>query len=347
VRADLPVRLPLVCLACRTVTATVRNVNTLVLERTLRGADGEVEEGILRCANRACGRRYPILDGVPLLVPDPATYLGSELVGVVEGDFAPEAAALLALAGPDDAPYARLLEHLSIYLDAHWGDAAAPPPDGPAAPHGMAALAQRLAGRAGVRVDSAVELGASVGRGLAELASGAGLTVGIDLSFAALRRARRILRGDRVAYARRQVGRHYAPATLPPRPAVANVEVICGDALDPPLVPASFGRVAALNLIDVVHDPLGLLSVVDGLCAPGGEVLISSPYAWQSSHVGEAHRIGGSDPAGEVVRRLREGEGLGATYAIEDEADIPWALRRDARAAVSYSVHYVRARKRA
>jgi hypothetical protein len=36
---------------------------------------------------------------------------------------------------------------------------------------------------------------------------------------------------------------------------------------------------------------------------------------------------------------------LGSRYAIEDEAELPWILRRDARSAVSYCTHYVRARK--
>jgi hypothetical protein len=41
---------------------------------------------------------------------------------------------------------------------------------------------------------------------------------------------------------------------------------------------------------------------------------------------------------------LRDGE-LGARFEIEDEAELPWTLRRDARSAVAYCIHYVRARK--
>jgi hypothetical protein len=30
---------------------------------------------------------------------------------------------------------------------------------------------------------------------------------------------------------------------------------------------------------------------------------------------------------------------------IVEQADLPWTLRRDARTAVTYSIHYIRARK--
>jgi hypothetical protein len=36
---------------------------------------------------------------------------------------------------------------------------------------------------------------------------------------------------------------------------------------------------------------------------------------------------------------------LSMGYAIVEEAELPWALRRDARSVVTYRTHYVRARK--
>ncbi|MGN6106079.1 MAG: hypothetical protein ACTHU0_13310, partial [Kofleriaceae bacterium] len=74
-------------------------------------------------------------------------------------------------------------------------------------------------------------------------------------------------------------------------------------------------------------------------------ILLSSPYAWQSGIVDEHERIGGSDPAGALAEILRTGAGLGARYEIEDEAELSWTLRRDARSVVTYRVHYLRARK--
>jgi SAM-dependent methyltransferase len=133
------------------------------------------------------------------------------------------------------------------------------------------------------------------------------------------------------------IGRHYATATARTA-ALDNVTLACGDALDPPLIPGHYNRVVALNLLDSVRNPYQLLAVVDTLCAPGGEVILASPYSWQSSVVDEAHRFGGADPAA----ALREYLGR---YQIEDEAELPWTLRRDARSAATYCIHYLRARK--
>src|SRR5262245_44559807 len=188
----------LVCPGCRTRTPERLDVRTL--DRT-----GDV----LACA---CGRRYPIVDGVPIVLADPGAYMQSEITAIASAELAPEVAELLVADGPDDAPYPRLLEHLSIYMDAHWGDRADPPPDGPGA--GFATqLVPKLAARAAHRVELAVELGCSTGRMLAELARGAAHAVGIDLHHGALRRARRMLAVEPVRYARRTIGRHYAAAT--------------------------------------------------------------------------------------------------------------------------------------
>ena len=40
-----------------------------------------------------------------------------------------------------------------------------------------------------------------------------------------------------------------------------------------------------------------------------------------------------------------KGKGLSAAYRIEDEAELRWWLRKDARGAVIYDVHWLRARK--
>ena len=323
-----------VCPGCRTLTGDRLDVRTV-----------ERLGDLLVCE---CGRRYPIVDGVPIVLADPGAYLRDEIATVVERDLAPEVAAALASVGPDDAPYPRLLEHLSIYLDAHWGDRATPPPDGPGAGLAVGPVLERIAARAAHRVPLAVELGCSVGRVVAALAAGAEHVVGVDLHHGAVRRARRILAGEPLAYARRTTGRRSTAATIEAgADAVPDgrVTLLCGDALDPPLVPGMFDRVVALNVLDSVKSPRGLLAVADGLCAPGGELILTSPYAWASSVMADHERLDADDPAAALTAILREGTDLRARYAIEDEAELPWTLRRDARSAATYRIHYVRARK--
>jgi uncharacterized protein YbaR (Trm112 family)/SAM-dependent methyltransferase len=311
----------LVCPGCRTLSGDRLDVRTLD-----RSGD------VLACE---CGRRYPIVDDVPIVMGDSSAYLRSEIATIVERELAPEVAGLLVAGGPDDAPYPRMLEHLSIYLDAHWGDSATP-----AADFALAPFVERIA--ALPRVGIAVELGCSVGRVLAELP--AERAIGLDMHFGAVRRARRLLAGESLAYARREIGRHYSAATATGK-RTTDRELVCADALDPPLLPDIFDRVIALNLLDSVAHPRQLLSVIDGLCAIGGEIIVSSPYAWQSSVMGEDERFGGADPAAALRELLTGGIGLRARYRIEDESEISWTLRRDARSSVTYRTHYVRARK--
>jgi len=311
----------LVCPGCRTLSGDRLDVSTLD-----RSGD------VLACE---CGRRYPVIDEVPIVMNDAGGYLRNEIATVVERDLAPEAAALLVADGPDDAPYARALEHLSIYLDAHWGDRAAP-----SLGFALAPVIDKLA--ALPRVGLAVELGCSVGRVLAELP--AERAVGVDLHFGAVRRARRLLAGESLAYARREIGRHYTTATTTGT-RVGDRKLVCCDALDPPLLPDVYDRVIALNMIDSVAHPRQLLSVIDGLCKLGGEVIVSSPYAWQSSVMRDDERLGGADPAATVRAIFADGQNLRARYRIVEEAEISWTLRRDARSAVTYKSHYIRARK--
>jgi uncharacterized protein YbaR (Trm112 family) len=318
-----------VCPACR--TASEGRIDVRTLERT-----GD----ILSCE---CGRKYPIVDEVPIVMAHPHAYLRSEIATVVERELPPEVAALLVEGGPDDAPYARLLEHLSVYMDAQWGDRATPPGD-----FACEAIRQKIAERAHDRVDLAVELGCSVGRFISELAAGAFHVVGIDMHAGAIRRARRILDGERVPFGRRIAGRHYEPAVVDAGERALPADrhtLVCGDALDPPLIHGMFGRVVALNILDSVSQPRQLIDVMDGLCARGGEVIVTSPYAWQSTVMADSERLGGADPAAAVTRIFREGIDLRATYTIEDECDLVWALRRDARSTVTYRTHYLRARK--
>src|SRR5262249_60671861 len=97
-----------------------------------------------------------------------------------------------------------------------------------------------------------------------------------------------------------------------------------GAAPAPPLVPGVFGRVVALNLLDAVASPRQLLSVLDGLCRPGGEIIVSSPYAWQSSVMAEHERLGGGDPPPGPGPLFPGGGGVGTRGPIQGGGGRPW-----------------------
>src|SRR5262245_61033578 len=110
-QADLPQRLPLICPACRRLRERGRELWTVPLAAVLvQGDDAEVLEGSLRCENTACARFYPILDGIPILVADPAALLRAQPAALTA--LRPETLALLVSDSPDDAPLSQLAAHL-------------------------------------------------------------------------------------------------------------------------------------------------------------------------------------------------------------------------------------------
>ena len=64
-----------------------------------------VLEGVLRCDNAACQTSYPIVDGIPILVSDPAQLLCNQPAGLLLS-LRPETLALLVQGASDDAPVA-------------------------------------------------------------------------------------------------------------------------------------------------------------------------------------------------------------------------------------------------
>ena len=124
------------------------------------------------------------------------------------------------------------------------------------------------------------------------------------------------------------------------------MQLVCGDALDPPLAPDSFQRVASLNVMDAVQSAHQHLSVVDGLCVPGGEVVLSSPFNWQSGIVAEDGRLDAAGPSSCSTTCCKVAAGFCPVMPSAKVVRLRWRLRRDGRSAVSYFTHYLRAHKR-
>jgi len=299
----------LVCPSCRKHTERGLELHTVE-------ADGE---GLLRC--RGCARLYPVIDGIPVLLRDLSQ---ADHFGLLAALGPPQSLAALGSAGPDDSALPHMLEQLSTYLET-WRT-------------GFEAVAAKLRERP--RVGLVLELGCGVGRALFELAQKADAVVGLDRSGSLLRAARVLLRGEELPYASKLAGRSHARASVLAPAAAANVGLVCADALDPPFSPGSFDRVAALNLLDNVRSPRALLHHLHQLAAPGGEILLSSPFSWRDGIVDEPERLPGPDPAASLRKEV---QALG--WTVEDEADLPWTLRRDARSETVYQVYFMRARR--
>jgi SAM-dependent methyltransferase/uncharacterized protein YbaR (Trm112 family) len=369
IRADTITRL-LVCPACRQGAEAHA---LAVREAVERG--GEVLHGVLGCTG--CGRLYPVLDGIPVVVRDARAYFESEVVAAFAREDLPEAVAgLVAAALPDEAPVNRDRELVSSYCDAHYGEMiakrGAEPGEERPQPRGLNELIARLPqdpprsrpGSAGRRAEAAgpehtddgpaLDLGCGAGRAALELGLRTRHALGVDLSFALLRKARAALAGE-VKFPLRRSGRVYREVRADTsRLRGSRAEFVAADALDPPFRAETFALVVAWNVFDSVRVPLMLLGQADALLRPGGELHLASPYAWRSSVTEEGEAPGalsdhaplGGDGASAVRKLLAGAPPLQLQYSVvSDEDSVPWTLRRDARTHQVHRAHYVIAKK--
>ena len=203
----------------------------------------------------------------------------------------------------------------------------------------------------------AVEAGCSVGPDLRTLRRHARHVIGLDLFLPALRVAHAHLRGQPVEVPVREEGHMFsraaAPLRLPPAP---GIDLVCGDALDPPVRPGSADMVLSVGLLDTVPDPLLLIQRLDALLRPGGLMLLASPFNWEDTLTPPARQLGGAN--GSFLDRLGSEQALEGIltgvfpglshggYEVAETANARWRFADYARCEVTHDVYLIAAHKR-
>jgi SAM-dependent methyltransferase len=295
-------------------------------------------QGILECAAEECGARFPVIDGVPVLVADLPRFLNEAGVYLLaREDLWSPVADLFGSQVPPGSWFDATRQHLSGYVRDHWGgfdptDRAEPAP-------GQAwALARAALAVAGTVAGPAVELGAAAGgvtRALAEQLNTA--VLGLDLSAPLVRFAARALRGGNLRYPLRLSGTAYAEReiTVPPSRG-GSCDYWIADAIVPPLAPGCAGLVVALNLLDCVADPVALLRAAAALLRPGGHLLLCTPFDWSTAATPVEGWVGArsaATAAPDLARWAQERCGL---EVVARSAEQAWAVRVHARATMQY-----------
>ncbi len=308
---------------------------------------------MLRCANGDCQREFPILDGIPLIIADLRRYVSEQLLSInARQDLSADLESVLGdCCGPGSA-YDVLRQQISAYGFDHYGDLD-PRRDENDRPGAVVELLKRcLALVDKPPAGPVIDLGCSVGRTTFELAERLDRPVlGIDLNFAMLRLASRVLRHGQVRYPLRHLGLVYDLREFSASFAHAkNVDFWACDLIAPPFRDDLFAAASSLNVLDCVAAPQQALSSLARILAPGGLTWIASPFDWSPSATAFGQWLGGhsqrgeSGGASEIVLRdlLTPGAHPAATPGLRivaEEASLPWRVRSHARSTVEYRVH--------
>jgi SAM-dependent methyltransferase/uncharacterized protein YbaR (Trm112 family) len=344
-----------VCPVCRGETA-----HTLRVTAVDRGGGDDVLEGTLGCPNPACLREYPVIDGVPVIVPAIRAYVEQQGHAIwMRDDLGETAESLLGDCAPPGSAAEAFRHQLGSYTWDHYAEFdPAEPRDSNPEPGGVARLLARgLEGLGPLPDGPVLETGCSVGRGSFELAERTGrLVLGVDLNFAMLRLAQAVLQTGRVRYARRRVGLVYDRREFDVPFRRDLVDFWACDAAALPLTDCTFAVAVSLNLLDAIPDPLGHLTDLARVLIPGGRAVIASPYDWSASATAVEGWLGGHSQRGPgggasepLVRALltpgAHPGSLGNLRVAGEVDGFPWHVRLHDRAVMQYRAHMLIAEK--
>jgi len=354
----------LVCPTCRRLEAGALVDRPLVLGEVHAEAAGRPWQGMLCCPG--CGTRYPIVDGVPVVLRDVAGWIRAQERSLLwRDDLAPGLASWLQAAWPDHEDPGWKRELLATYTR----DLDEIPPGGVGLPAALAEAgrgareflaARRVALVAEVEPGAlAVDLGAGVGVPALHFAQIGLHAVALEREFGPLRLLSRLLRDGRARVPRMGCcGGDFSEVelALPPGTNPSRVLPLAADALDPPFRARTFAVVTAYNLLDNVENPPLLLQQAGALLAPGGHLAVSSPYDWTSRvtplglRLGAAIHLGPEPDPAQALRDLLAGRlpGLAPGLALtlgREEPRLPWLLQRHDRSWHLFFTHYLEARR--
>ena len=333
--------LPLICPCCRSAEGCA----TLTLAQCLVEEQGEIIEGFLRCTAPACGQRFPIIAGVPVVLRDLAAWWskdGEEVAPLLRNSH-PLTDFLQGLDSASERHVARL-RRLSTWLQTHFGES---DPLVTAYWSRLGEVAFGSSPSGGVLLD----LGCATGRFTFEGTRHHRFAVGIDLDLHFVAAAAQLQRRGAIEFSRMRSLRSWERVRYT-IPAAANTLFLVADALDPPFIAESFDQVVALNLIDNIRYPLILLGQMDALLKPSGSLLLTSPFTWDAASCDPAEWLESSEtPPEKILLEILEGTimgEMGLHYRLEQVIDrLDWVVPQQDRMRVIYSVFALLARRQA
>ncbi|MGF7172668.1 methyltransferase domain-containing protein [Azospirillum doebereinerae] len=350
-------RLNPVCPHCLWTRGTAVPLALGVVEAEVAGPEGgDVRWGTLLCTDPGCAMEYPIVDGAPVLVPDPRGWMAANgHLLTTRADIPPVMEGVLGDAFGPDSAFNATRQHLSSYGWDHYGDRDRQPGGEAEAAGSVVRCLSAGLGRLGpLPAGPILDLGCAAGRTSFELAGRTDdLVLGLDLHWPLLALARHVLDTGEAVYPLRRSGIVYERRRAEARfPGAERVDFWIGDALAPPFAPGSFALVTAMNLLDCVASPPALLHAIDRAVAEGGGALLATPFDWATQATPVEAWLGGHSQRGDdagrceavLARLLTPGAHAQSVTRLRldgEPLEVPWTVRMHDRARMQYAAHLV------
>ena len=334
--------------------------NPLLLAKVIKRDEGSIFEGILHCSDQSCQLEYPIIDGIPIIVPGIRNYISEHLFHITARDNLSESTeSILGDAVGPGTFFDSTRQHLSTYACDHYGDldpsvetrnTLAHETPGSVV-HCLETGLQLIDNNIGSPL---IDIGCAVGRTTFELAAKTdGPVLGIDLNFSMLRVAQRILNTGVARYPLRRLGVVYNQQEYEVKfENTDQVDFWACDALALPFTENTFRLATGLNVLDSVTSPRDLLATLGSVVSPGGNAILATPYDWSPAATPIEAWIGGHSQRG-------PGHGAGEPFLktlltpgahpqsvenlriVGEITDHPWCVRIHDRSTTTYNVHIV------
>jgi len=177
----------------------------------------------------------------------------------------------------------------------------------------------------------ALDVGAACGRVTFALARDHRVAWGIDVSAMLVAAAREVQKAGRARYKAAVEGALHRDCDVPVE-APRNARFAVADAMVLPFADGAFDTVVGLNLVDRVPDPRRALDELERVTAPGGLLIVGSPYTWKEEFTPRERWLGGfrrGETPGRGGAEVRAH--LSARFAREGERDLVFFIPHHAR----------------
>ena len=338
-----------ICLRCKENTGAE---NRLILQ-IAKGQGQYVEEGQLYCPS--CQMVYPIIHGIPILVPNPESYIQQSILHITQ-DIAvsPFTDQWLSQSSGPNSNYDLTKNYISTYMWSHYDDLN---PNRDDVDSNFSTIINELLNPC-LYNGPLLDIGCAVGRGTFALAKeGNTPTLGIDINFSMLRMAHQIKKTKTISYQKRRCGTIYETVSYPiPLTHANNVDFWAVDACHLPFPSDHIIRCHSSNLIDCVRDPAQHLQELSRVHSHLGYISIVTPFDWSPNATEYANWIGGHSPMfplkGDPVELLKwyfssesPFQDLQNFEIIRAQDNIPWRIRIHDRSTMHYNLHLISVRR--